>query len=92
VKCIEWHPTNSVIASGGKDNLVKLWDARTAAPIATVLQVIECSALFDSASQLHGHRNTVLNVRWHDNGRLLLTGARDQMLKYVSVYTCDVSA
>ena len=26
VKCVQWHPRSSVIASGSKDNLVKLWD------------------------------------------------------------------
>lgn len=28
VKCAEWHPFRSLIASGGRDSLVKLWDPR----------------------------------------------------------------
>ncbi|KAK6119218.1 hypothetical protein DH2020_047033 [Rehmannia glutinosa] len=29
VKCVDWHPTKSLLVSGGKDNLVKLWDAKS---------------------------------------------------------------
>jgi WD40 repeat protein len=28
VKCAEWHPFRSLIATGSKDNTVKLWDPR----------------------------------------------------------------
>lgn len=28
VKCADWHPTLGLIASGSKDNTVKLWDPR----------------------------------------------------------------
>ena len=26
VTCIDWHPSKSLIASGGKDRLIKFWD------------------------------------------------------------------
>ena len=29
VKCVEWHPTKGLLASGSKDKLVKFWDPRT---------------------------------------------------------------
>ncbi|GFY92287.1 transducin/WD40 repeat-like superfamily protein [Actinidia rufa] len=29
VKSVDWHPTKSLLVSGGKDNLVKLWDAKS---------------------------------------------------------------
>ena len=28
VKCAEWHPFRALIATGSKDNTVKLWDPR----------------------------------------------------------------
>ena len=29
VKCVDWHPRSALLASGGKDSLVKLWDAKS---------------------------------------------------------------
>ena len=58
VKCVDWHPRLSVLASGGKDNLVKLWDPRTGG---------------DAIATLHGHRNTLLRCFWNANERHLLT-------------------
>lgn len=46
VKTVEWHPYKSLIVSGSKDNLVKLWDPRTG----------------NSLSTLYGHKNTVMKV------------------------------
>lgn len=36
VKDVSWHPHNSLIASGSKDNLIKLWDSKSAQNIATM--------------------------------------------------------
>lgn len=47
VKTVEWHPYKSLIVSGSKDNLIKLWDPRTG----------------NSLSTLYGHKNTVMKVR-----------------------------
>lgn len=46
VKTVEWHPYKSLIVSGSKDNLIKLWDPRTG----------------NSLSTLYGHKNTVMKV------------------------------
>ena len=57
VKTVEWHPYKSLIVSGSKDNLVKLWDPRTG----------------NSLSTLYGHKNTVMKVReWGDGPRTTL--------------------
>jgi len=65
VKGCDWHPTKAVIASGSKDGLVKVWDAKAGRNIAT----------------LHGHRNTVMQTLWNANGNWLLSACRDQSLK-----------
>ncbi|RVW68653.1 Flowering time control protein FY [Vitis vinifera] len=65
VKSVDWHPTKSLLVSGGKDNLVKLWDAKTGREL--------CS--------FHGHKNTVLCVKWNQNGNWVLTASKDQIIK-----------
>jgi len=74
VKCCEWHPRSSVIASGSKDHLAKLWDPRiggTSSQLAT----------------LYGHKNTVTKVSWNNNGNWLLTASRDQLIKLYDIRT-----
>lgn len=65
VKSCDWHPTKAVLASGSKDGLVKVWDAKAGRNIAT----------------LHGHRNTVMETQWNANDNWLLSACRDQSLK-----------
>jgi len=38
VKCVDWHPHKSLVASGSKDTQqpVKLWDPRSGASLATM--------------------------------------------------------
>jgi polyadenylation factor subunit 2 len=69
VKCVAWHPRSSVVVSGSKDNLVKLWDPRSSKLLAT----------------LYGHKNTVTKVAWNDNGNWLLTASRDQLIKLYDI-------
>ena len=56
VKTVEWHPYKSLIVSGSKDNLIKLWDPRTG----------------NSLSTLYGHKNTVMKVGGDVDGVLCL--------------------
>lgn len=56
VKTVEWHPYKSLIVSGSKDNLIKLWDPRTG----------------NSLSTLYGHKNTVMKVEKDKSVALLL--------------------
>ncbi|KAK6933961.1 WD40 repeat [Dillenia turbinata] len=69
VKSVDWHPTKSLLVSGGKDNLVKLWDAKTGREL--------CS--------FHGHKNTVLCVKWNENGNWVLTASKDQIIKLYDI-------
>lgn len=38
VKCVDWHPTKSLIVSGSKDSQqpIKLWDPKSAQSLATM--------------------------------------------------------
>lgn len=36
MKCIDWHPHKGLLASGSKDNLVKLWDPKTGQALSTL--------------------------------------------------------
>ncbi|KAB5572997.1 hypothetical protein DKX38_000191 [Salix brachista] len=69
VKSVDWHPTKSLLVSGGKDNLVKLWDAKSGKEL--------CS--------FHGHKNTVLCVKWNQNGNWVLTASKDQIIKLYDI-------
>src|SRR5262245_40360455 len=50
-------PDGKVIASGGSENVVRLWDARDLTPLAT----------------LEGHRSSVARVVFSPDGKLLAT-------------------
>lgn len=36
VKCVEWHRTKGLLASGSKDNMIKFWDPRTGTVLSTL--------------------------------------------------------
>ena len=38
VKCVDWHPTKSLVVSGSKDSQqpIKLWDPRTGSALTTL--------------------------------------------------------
>lgn len=70
VKTVDWHQSKGLIVSGSKDNLVKLWDPRTAKCLST----------------LHGHKNTVSKVMFQrTGGSLLATCSRDSSARVVDL-------
>lgn len=71
VKCIDWHPNQSLVVSGGKDTQIKLWDPRVGKELATI----------------HAHKQTVLKTRWNMNGNWLLSTSRDQLCKLFDIRT-----
>ncbi|KAI8048088.1 WD40-repeat-containing domain protein [Syncephalis plumigaleata] len=59
VTCLSWNSTNSQLASGGKDGIVRIWDDRQGFPLRS----------------LAGHIDTVRSLAWSSReGNLLATG------------------
>lgn len=71
VKCVDWHPSKGLLASGSKDNQqpVKIWEPKTGAVLTT----------------LHAHKSTVMDIEWNKNGNWLLTASRDHLLKLFDI-------
>jgi len=57
---VDWHPHKALLASGGKDSLVKLWDAKSGTSVANI----------------HAHKNMVTCCKWNANGNWLATGCK----------------
>lgn len=58
VRKAQWHPAKALIASGGKDNLLKLWDPREK----------------ESLTTFHYHKNTILSLKFYKDNYLLSGG------------------
>ncbi|CAG0921179.1 unnamed protein product [Notodromas monacha] len=71
VKCVDWHPQKSLVASGSKDNQqpIKLWDPKSGKSVTT----------------LHAHKSTVMDLKWNLNGNWLATASRDHLLKLFDI-------
>ena len=75
VRCVQWHDTKSVVASGGgRDCVVKLWDPR----VGSQRQCL---------STLHMHKGSVNCLKWNQNGHHLVTGSKDASLKVTDIRT-----
>ncbi|KAK6201391.1 polyadenylation factor I subunit 2 [Scheffersomyces amazonensis] len=73
VKSADWHSNLGLIVSGSKDNLVKLWDPRSATCVST----------------LHGFKHTVNKTRFQPTGtkRLLAAVSRDRSCRIFDLRT-----
>lgn len=73
VKCADWHPNLGLVVTGSKDNLLKLWDPRSAECVTT----------------LHGFKNTVMKTKFQKEGtnRLLASVSRDRSCRIFDLRT-----
>lgn len=71
VNCIDWHPFKSVLISGSKDvqQSITLWDPKTG----------------KSSLTLHGHTNTIMDIKWNANGNWVLSSSRDCLVKLYDI-------
>jgi polyadenylation factor subunit 2 len=81
VKSVHWHPQRALLVSGGKDNLIKLWDAKAGGWGARLPASREGVAKGSRVRSkelctLHQHKHTVSRIRWNDNGLWFLRSAR----------------
>jgi polyadenylation factor subunit 2 len=88
IKCIEWHPFRSLVASGSRDSAVRLWDPRANGSCVSILTA---------------HKKQVNCLGWNAlNGNWLATGAKDGLLKVFDIrkmkpmevhrgHNCDVT-
>ena len=65
VKSCDWNPYRNVIVSGGKDQLVEIWDPNSGEVIGT----------------LHLHKNSINRLRFNQNGNWILSGSKDHTVK-----------
>lgn len=79
----DWHPTHSLIATGSRDWLAKLWDARAKHGGGNG----SASSGNTAAASLHGHKGPVNAVRWSSNGNWLLTCSSDNSMKVFDLRT-----
>lgn len=66
----DWHPFYSLIASGGKDNLIKIWDPR-------IKKTLHSLYNFYFILYRTGHNGGILKVLWNRNGNWLAASSLD---------------
>ena len=69
VKSCEWNPYRNLVVSGGKDQLVEIWDPNSGMNIRT----------------LHLHNNSINRIRFNQNGNWILSGSKDHLVKVTDI-------
>ncbi len=63
--CLSFHPTLPLLASGGEDDIVRIWNIRTSKEVRS----------------LHGHKSAVYGVAFSPDGKRLISASRNGNLK-----------
>ena len=69
VKSCEWNPYRNMVVSGGKDQLLEIWDPNSGMNIHT----------------LHLHYNTINRIRFNQNGNWIISGSKDHTVKVTDI-------
>ncbi len=64
-----WSPHGASLASGSRDNTVKIWNVKTGKCVST----------------LNGHSRSVTSVAWNNDGTKLVSGSYDSTVRIWSV-------
>lgn len=68
---VSFSPDGALLASGGRDNKVRIWNAATGENLRTI----------------EGHNDWVMSVAFNNTGTLLLSGSRDDTVRMYDVAT-----
>jgi len=74
VYSVDFSPNGKILASGSRDNTIKLWDVGTGQEIST----------------LQGHGNSVFSVAINPQGNILASGSKDRTIKLWDLNTNQV--
>jgi polyadenylation factor subunit 2 len=69
VKSCEWNPYRNIVVSGGKDQLIEIWDPNSGMTINT----------------LHSHNDSINRIRFNPNGNWILSGSKDHTVKVIDI-------
>ena len=71
VLAVSWHPTHSLIASGGKDRITKFWDPSSGKCILSTFN----------------HTNTINKISFNKEGILMASAGKDQIIRIFDIRT-----
>jgi WD40 repeat protein len=74
VYSVDFSPDGKILASGSRDNTIKLWDVKTGQELST----------------LTGHGNSVFSVAINPQGNILASGSKDRTIKLWDLQTNQV--
>ncbi|MDF1815232.1 MAG: serine/threonine protein kinase [Verrucomicrobiales bacterium] len=69
IHTMAWRPQGDIIAIGGRNTAIRLWDTTTKTMIAT----------------LKGHRDLVTSVAWDASGTRLISSSNDQTVRFWNI-------
>ena len=69
VKSCEWNPYRNMVVSGGKDQIVEIWDPNSGMSIRS----------------LHLHNNSINRIRFNQNGNWIISGSKDHIIKVTDI-------
>jgi len=87
VLTIAFNVETNMLASSGRDSMIKIWDMSSIAPEVRDERKRDPSIKCQLMNSMDGHRGDVCTLTWSNGGRSLLSGARDNTIK---LWDCEL--